>query len=503
VQSSDADVLPVDRFGAPIRMLRVLPLRARHAVSLLVLVVVIVTMLFEQRGRHAGVATIARVDVAAAPGQPRRAPPPIVPGTPQFGLNTHLMWEGPARAAVDLERIAAAGQTVVRFDVGWDGFEPTGKSEWSEAYLARLDHILDLVERRGLHPIVVVVGTPAWARGGLGSRMTPPDRPEDFADAVGHLAARYADRPSIAYEIWNEPNQDDFWDTESGPDARAYAEMLKASNARIKGAAPDAIVLGGSVAFNDREYLEQLYAAPGVVGSFDALALHPYTLAYPPEQVADQAHSFALAIESASEVMAAHGDADRPIWITELGWSTQLVGEAVRAEYLGRAVELIRRSPQVAVACVYQLRQDQDLPEFGLITASGTPTDSWGALVQAVAAPSSSGHPRGTIDTPVENAELRGTPTVTGWALDEAATDGTGVDRVRVLLSGIEVGEATLGQARPDIAAAYGPSFATAGFQAALDLARAAPGQHTVEVRAHSTVTGREMAYVRAIRVVP
>jgi hypothetical protein len=503
VQTPDADVLPVDRSGAPIRMHRVLLLRARHAVSLLVLLLVALTMLVERRTQHAATPTVAAIDTTTASGGARPAPPPIVPGALQFGLNTHLMWEGPAKAAVDLERIAAAGQTVVRFDVGWDGFEPTGKGEWSEPYLARLDHTLDLVERRGLHPIVVVVGTPSWARGGLSSRLTPPDRPEDFADALGYLAARYADRPSIAYEIWNEPNQDDFWDTASGPDALVYAQMLKQSYVRIKAAAPNAIVLGGSIAFNDREYLEQLYANPGVAGSFDVLALHPYSLAYSPEQGVDQVHSFALAIANASAVMAAHGDAGRPIWITEMGWSDQLVGDAVRAEYLKRAVELVRRWPQVAVACVYQLRQDQDLPEFGLITESGTPTASWAAFVQSVAAPGGFGQPRGTIDAPAENAELRGTLTVSGWALDEAATDGTGVDRVRVLLSGVEVGEAALGQARPDIAAAYGRGFEAAGFQIVLDLARAAPGQHTVEVRARSSLTGREMAYVRAIRVVP
>ena len=497
MQTPDADVLPVDRSGAPIH-----PLRARHGVGLLLLLLVAMIVLFERRTRHADVPTIAPIDAAAAHGGPRRAPP-IVAGAPQFGLNTHLMWEGPAQAAVDLERIAATGQTVVRFDVGWDGFEPTGKDEWNEPFLARLDQTLDLVEQRGLRPIVVVVGTPAWARAGLGSRLTPPDRPEDFADAIGYLAARYKDRPSMAYEIWNEPNQDDFWDTENGPDALVYAQMLKASYVRIKAAAPNAIVLGGSIAFNDQEYLEQMYADPEVTGSFDALALHPYSLAHGPEQVTDQIHSFKLAVSNASAVMAAHGDADRPIWITEMGWSTRLVGEAVRAEYLQRAVKLVRRWPQVAVACVYQLRQDQDLPEFGLIAESGTPSGSWAAFVQAVAEPDRAGYPRGSIDTPAENADLGGTISLSGWALDEAATDGTGVDRVRVLLSGVEIGDATLGDYRQDIAAAYGPRFATAGYHVSLDLARAAPGQHTVEVRARSSVTGREMAYVRAIRVVP
>jgi hypothetical protein len=186
-----------------------------------------------------------------------------------------------------------------------------------------------------------------------------------------------------------------------------------------------------------------------------------------------------------------------------MGWSTRLVGEAVRADYYRRAIELIQQWPQVVVACVYQLRQDQDLPEFGLISDTGTPTDSWAAYVQAVAAPGAKGQPRGSVDTPEENADVHGTITLTGWALDEAAPDSVGVDRVRIFLSGTELGTIEVGQQRPDIASAYGARFASSGYRYTLDLSRAAPGQHTIEVRVRSTVSGVEMAYVRAITVTP
>jgi hypothetical protein len=475
--------------------------RVQHVLVLLVLLALVVrsfsTSILPAQTAHVQTASIDTITTART----ARQPPPLVPGTPQFGLNTHLMWDGPAVAAADLDRIVAAGQTVVRFDVQWDGFEPNEKGGWSEAYLAHLDQTLGLVEQRGLRPILVVVGTPAWARGGIGSRFTPPDRVEDFADGVGNLAARYARHPAIAYEIWNEPNQDDFWDTATGADPIVYARMLKASYARIKAAAPSAIVLGGSIAFNDRDYFEQMYRDGDVSQSFDALALHPYSLGHPPEQVADQIHSFALAIDAMSEVMASHGDPNKPIWITEMGWSTTLVGDAVRADYYRRAVELIRHRPQIAVACVYQLRQDQDLPEFGLISETGTPTGSWLAYVQMVAAPGAPGLPRGAIDTPAENAAVNGTITLTGWALDESAATSVGVDRVQVSLSGTDLGSAEIGQQRPDIAAAYGPAFAASGYRYVLDLSRAAPGPHTIEVRARDTVSGLETAYVRAIIV--
>ena len=94
-------------------------------------------------------------------------------------------------------------------------------------------------------------------------------------------------------------------------------------------------MLGGSIAFNDHDYLEKMYALGGVAGAFDALALHPYSLGNEPDARTDAYHSFALAIEDMSRVMAARGEAGKPIWITEVGWSTTLVSDAIRAGYTG------------------------------------------------------------------------------------------------------------------------------------------------------------------------
>lgn len=357
MQVPDAHARTGDDGALPHRLDRAF--RLQHALLVLALVAVTLRIVAQAVPAQTAATPIAPIDAIAGSREARRSPPPLVPGTPQFGLNTHLMWDGPAQAAVDLDRIVAAGQTVVRFDVQWDGFEPTEKGGWDDGFLARLDQTLDLVEQRGLRPILVVVGTPAWARGGLGSRFTPPDRAEDFADAVGYLAARYQDRPSIAYEIWNEPNQDDFWDTHAGPDPVVYGRLLQAAYARIKAAAPDATVLGGSIAFNDRDYFEQMYQAGDVSQWFDALALHPYSLGNAPEQVDDQIHSFALAVDSMRTVMAEHGSPNKPIWITEMGWSTTVVSDATRATYFQQAVQLVRGWPQVVAFCAYQLSQDQ------------------------------------------------------------------------------------------------------------------------------------------------
>ncbi len=81
---------------------------------------------------------------------------------------------------------------------------------------------------------------------------------------------------------------------------------------------------------------------------------------------------------------------------------------------------------------------------------------------------------RMAVDTPVPGASVPSSFVVAGWALDGAATTGSGIDAVHVWAypsSGaapIFVGAATLGHARPDVAAALGPQFGTTGY--ALDV---------------------------------
>jgi len=111
--------------------------------------------------------------------------------------------------------------------------------------------------------------------------------------------------------------------------------------------------------------------------------------------------------------------------------------------------------------------------------------------------------PRGAIDAPTNAAEVDELTEVRGWALDEAAETGVGVDRVQVYLDGQFMAEAEVGQARPDIAAAYGSRFEASGWRAAIEARDASPGEHRLEARVHSTVGDQETAYAVTVRVSP
>jgi hypothetical protein len=81
-----------------------------------------------------------------------------------------------------------------------------------------------------------------------------------------------------------------------------------------------------------------------------------------------------------------------------------------------------------------------------------------------------------------------------GFALDKAASTGTGVDTVEIRAypvgggTPVMLGTATYGLARSDVAATYGARFANSGFEFTSSAVPA--GLFDMVVRAHSTVTG-------------
>jgi len=200
-------------------------------------------------------------------------PAPIGLTEPAFGMTMHFMWYDIARTTKELDEIQASGLTVARFDVGWRWVEPQSKGSYDVTYLTKLDAVLQAMDAHGIRPIITVIETPAWARGAKTGIFAPPTNVQDYADIMGVLARRYADRPNMVWEIWNEPNLKEFW--EPAPNAAAYADMLRRSYRAIKGDSPDATVLGGAIVFNDLKFLNAMYAA-GAAGFFDGLSLHPY-----------------------------------------------------------------------------------------------------------------------------------------------------------------------------------------------------------------------------------
>lgn len=247
------------------------------------------------------------------------------------------------------------------------------------------------------------------APAGAPARPTyPPRRAADMAAFATALVARYGPGGSLwatahvanpvpirAWQVWNEPNLPVYWG--GRPDARGYARLLSIVAPAIHRAEPGATVLTAGLP-NSRlgipfdSYLMQLYRA-GASRWFDVLAVNPYA-------VSDG--GVVAALTRSRSIMRAHGDAAKPIWVTEVGWasggprSSFTVGAAAQARLVGRLVgELIRRRVALGVRGVvyYAWRDVRPYPggkdfwglHTGLVGLGGRPKPALGALTAALA----------------------------------------------------------------------------------------------------------------------
>lgn len=266
-------------------------------------------------------------------------------------MQFHGLWssyDAASRAKV-LDQFAANGAQWVRIDVSWDMLQPDNSGSYHPWGVSQVDTVLHEADRRGLKILVTFWQTPGWANDGAGLRALPHN-PGAFAKAAGFAANRWGGLVD-GWEIWNEPNSEDFL---RGADPSAYTRLLCAAYPAIKRADAGSPVVFGGLMYNDDAWLARAYRA-GAHGCFDAMATHPYLgpSDAPPEAAMDGHNPWRLRnVTAVRSQMAANGDAAKPIWFTEFGWSTggskdadlwdRPVTETQQADYLKRAVAFTR-----------------------------------------------------------------------------------------------------------------------------------------------------------------
>ncbi len=369
------------------------------------------------RGQIAGVAHW--LNTAIRP-QPRLQPdavagsPLAFPAVSSFGVNTFLEQEAEeAKRARSLDLTRDAGLRFIRQEFPWEDIEihakgdfidrrndPAGVDAW-----AKYDHIVDLAAGRDIALIARLSNPPAWSRaaGDEIGEKAPPDDYDDFGDFVAAVAARYRGRVRH-YQVWNEPNGNEEWGLRD-VDPEAFTDLLCVAYRRIKAADPDAVVLAGALTptvandgrhMNDLIYLERMYAA-GAGACFDVMSAQGYGLwSGPTDQrlrptVINYPHNLYL-----RDIMTRHGDAAKPIWISEMGWNVAPEGVRpdfgrVTEEQQGRyAVEAYRRAqeewPWIGVNSYWYLKRpadweiDQAWYYFRMLEPDFTPLPVYGAV---------------------------------------------------------------------------------------------------------------------------
>ena len=289
---------------------------------------------------------------------------------PSIGVQFHATWGdySDAQRLELLDKVAAAGLDYVRVDIGWAAFQEDCATCWSDWQIELVDFIVNEANARGIKVIGTLWRTPDWANGGKGV-LAPPTNPADYGKFAGWMADRYRGRVA-AWEIWNEPNVDGFWE---GTVAQ-YVNLLQAAYPKIKAADPAAVVLAGAVAHNDTDYLNRMYDA-GAKGSFDAISTHPYQgqSNLPPEEPDTGGDKFWLLshVAAVRSLMTGHGDGDKKIWFTEMGWSSHAntggeepwkmgVSAEKQGEFAVRAIEYVKATYPYVKTMIYYNERNKD-----------------------------------------------------------------------------------------------------------------------------------------------
>jgi hypothetical protein len=238
-----------------------------------------------------------------------------------FGVMVNGVLDAPAvNLGAESANMRRSGVESERFEIAWDLVEPRqGQFEWGAT-----DRKVAAAARSGIDVLGLVVRSPNWAASTPSQPFSPPRDPARYAAFLRTLIARYGPRggfwaanPSIPrrpvrhWQVWNEPNiAINFVGVKSWP--RPYARLLRGAYRAVHGADRGArVVMAGLANFSWRD-LSRAYRA-GVRGSFDVAAVHPFS--------GRPANSVKITRLN-RDVMNRNGDARKPIWLTELTWSS-------------------------------------------------------------------------------------------------------------------------------------------------------------------------------------
>jgi hypothetical protein len=370
--------------------------------SRVVVAVVVVALL--------GLDVAAAGSVPARPGVMKRASVARTPtartiaGTTGFAQGHTILWESDAQLARDLDGMARTGASWLRLDFDWPSIQSGGPDAWN---WAPTDRVVNAASARGISILATPTYTPTWARPAGTTGKHPPTDPLDYVRFVQAAVRRYEPRGVQHWEIWNEPNLDDFWNP--APDPVAYTKLFVLAADAIHALDADAIVMNGGLApasdiFGDamapRSFLTVMYAN-GAGAALDAVAMHPYSFPYEPMLAADW-NAFST-LPKTHALMAAFGDGRKPIWATEAGFGTgrddHSVSEAVHAVRVRQLIDAWYDFDFTGNIFLYTFRDlsatsPAAFERMGIVRADGSPKPAFAVFSRAIE--------RSTIDRDVQ-----------------------------------------------------------------------------------------------------
>ena len=252
-----------------------------------------------------------------------------------------------------------------RCDFSWRMVETSQNVfDWSQT-----DQMVNEANARGLQIYAGLGYTPAWASSG-GQSYSPPTNPADWADYCTQAVNRY--KASIhVWEIWNEPNISGFW---GGTRQQYISNILIPAADAIHAADPTAKVAAPEISrcCSGNTWMTDVLNQAG--NKIDIIAHHQYDYNDPQQRLS----ASTLSIDQMHNLIVSLGYGNKPIWVTECGWTSDGAGnsETTQANNLVAMLKGMETRPWLQNFMWYQIWEGPtDL--FGLLRQDESRKPAW------------------------------------------------------------------------------------------------------------------------------
>ena len=282
----------------------------------------------------------------------------------RIGLNVHIP-NDPRQIGLCQE----LGIGWARLDVNWNGIEPArGQYQWAD-----LDDAVQKLLAVNLNLFATIAYAPGWANGNQ-PRTAPPLNGSDFAAFVTQVVKRYQGK--IAYwGIWNEPNLPAYY-TGSMDDYLAKilapgADAVHAADSGAKVAGPELSHAGDArdATFWYR-WMNTILAQQGQ--RLDIITHHIYTdpSAWELWRRLDGFVFPFLEGKNLLTTLREAGVADKPLWLTEIGWKSNQGTEQLQAGNYQKFFDGLVSRAWISKVFFYELNDVEGFPDkWGIVTA--------------------------------------------------------------------------------------------------------------------------------------
>jgi len=201
----------------------------------------------------------------------------------------------------DFELLDDFSAVWIRTTIRWAGVERQ-EGVWD---FDRWDIYVDKAEAAGKKVIIILGFDNPWLYSDNKEKRDLAERELPYyLKYVEQVVTRYKTR--VVYEIWNEPN----WVFWKGSDKNFFA-LSAAAAKKIRELEPDALILAGSTSRVDAKFTRGMFKS-GAMENTDGFSVHPYGTS--PVDTMRQINKLKKILNEFKY--------DKPIWVTEVGYST-------------------------------------------------------------------------------------------------------------------------------------------------------------------------------------